>query len=668
MHVYLIPFMLCCLQMYSSGQVFDGEFTGQVVINTTNSDGFVERFTKKHDGYTFQRRFQIGTHEYFVFEINETQRTRKTSKQTEDSDIKNLKLDLELDFVKQEKRFLRVPKTADTQWSNLWHLNDAVSPSMKVNEAWNAGYSGSGIKVAILDDGLQTDHTDLNANVDTVNDYDYQGTDDDPTPESGDDSHGTKVAGFIAAEKDNNDCTVGIAYASTIIGVRILGSRGLTDSEEAQALNHHLSGVDIYSNSWGPPDGYGFSGPDTLTQSALQDGTTNGRGGKGVIYTWASGNGRTIDNCNGDGYTNSIYTIGVTSVEEGKNAWYSEVCAAALVATYGGSSNDRYLTSTTTSSGCTSDRMEGTSFSTPIASGIIALALQANSALTWRDIQHMIVLTSSRNGFTDSYSSWATNGAGKEYSQVLGFGLMNAEGMVTQAASWTNVPTQQTCTTSTFTGSGSTSGGSSYRTDSKSISSSDCSSISYLEHVTIDISFSYTRYRGVTEFNLVSPSGTESNLMHYRNEDANRFFSAGSLSWTFMSVHFWRESPIGQWTLKFKSYGGYSVVTVDSWSMTFYGTATDPLPNIDQCTSTPCQNNGTCTNNVYSYSCECPDGYSGTSCQTSSTADDDSSSSTVAIAVGVIVGVVVVVVIIGVVVKSVAAGAVVGPAAGGTFA
>ncbi|XP_071161254.1 furin-like protease 1 [Mytilus edulis] len=667
MHVYLIPFMLCCLKMYYSAPVFDGEFTGQVVINTTNSVQFVERFTKKHDGYTFQRRFHIGTHEYFVFEINETQRTRKTSKQTEDSDIKNLKLDLELDFVNQEKRFLRVPKTADTQWSNLWHLNDAVSPSMKVNEAWNAGYSGSGIKVAVLDDGLQTDHTDLNSNVDTVNDYDYQSTDNDPTPDSADDSHGTKVAGFIAAVKDNNICTVGVAHESTLIGVRILGTSGLTDSQEAQALTHYLNGgVDIYSNSWGPTDGYGFSGPGSLTQSALQEGTTNGRGGKGVIYTWAAGNGETTDNCNGDGYTNSIYTIGVTSVEEGKNAWYSEVCAAALVATYGGSSNDRYLTSTTTSSGCTSDRMQGTSFSTPIASGIIALALQANSALTWRDIQHMIVLTSSRNGFTDSYSSWATNGAGKEYSQVLGFGLMNAEGMVTQAASWTNVPTQQTCTTATFTGSGSTSGGSSFRTDSKSISSSDCSSISYLEHVTIDISFSYTQYRGVTVFNLVSPSGTESHLMHYRYDDAMYFSSAGSLSWTFMSVHFWRESPIGQWTLKFRSYGGNSVVTVSSWSMTFYGTATDPLPNIDQCISTPCQNNGTCTNNVYSYSCECPDGYSGTSCQTSAD-DSDSSTSTVAIAVGVIIGVVVVGFIIGVVVKCVAAGAAVGPA-GGTFA
>ncbi|CAC5394104.1 unnamed protein product [Mytilus coruscus] len=42
--------------MYYSTQVFDGEFTGRVVINTTNSEGFSDRFTKKHAGYIFQRR------------------------------------------------------------------------------------------------------------------------------------------------------------------------------------------------------------------------------------------------------------------------------------------------------------------------------------------------------------------------------------------------------------------------------------------------------------------------------------------------------------------------------------------------------------------------------------------------------------------------------------
>jgi furin len=55
--------------------------------------------------------------------------------------------------------------------------------------------------------------------------------------------------------------------------------------------------------------------------------------------TWAAGNGETSDNCNGDGYTNSIYTIGITSVQSAKNAWYSEVCTAALAATYGARSN-----------------------------------------------------------------------------------------------------------------------------------------------------------------------------------------------------------------------------------------------------------------------------------------------------------------------------------------
>lgn len=43
--------------------------------------------------------------------------------------------------------------------------NNDISPSMQINEAWNIGYTGRGIKIAILDDGLQTDHADLVSNV-----------------------------------------------------------------------------------------------------------------------------------------------------------------------------------------------------------------------------------------------------------------------------------------------------------------------------------------------------------------------------------------------------------------------------------------------------------------------------------------------------------------------
>ncbi|XP_052106652.1 neuroendocrine convertase 2-like [Mytilus californianus] len=461
---------------------------------------------------------------------------------------------------------------------------------MQVGEAWSARYNGSGITVAILDDGLQTNHTDLDANVDKLNDYDYQDWDDSPMPPNGS-SHGTNVAGLIAAERDNNDCIVGVAYACKIIGVRLIGSNGITDSQEAQALSHCIDKVDIYSNSWGPTDGYGFWDPGVLTKSAIQEGVTNGRNGKGVIYTWAAGNGGPQDNCNADGYVNSIYTIGITSVQQGQNAWYSEVCAAALAATYGGSEQDRYLITTSIFSECSEDNVQGTSFSTPIATGIIALALQANPDLTWRDIQHLIVFTSSRNGFNDTIGDWATNGANKEFSLVLGFGLMNAIAMVTQAQSWTTVPAQQTYTTITRNPSLKTSG-EALSTDKIEVTT-DCP-IRFLEHVTIDITFSYSSYRGVTEIFLLSPSATYSNLLHVRINDANKFVDAGSLSWTFMSVHFWWENPIGSWNLYFGSAGGHSVVTLDSWSLTLYGTTTQPVnvtlsdtQNTDKPTSGP---------------------------------------------------------------------------------
>ncbi|CAG2222109.1 FURIN [Mytilus edulis] len=368
---------------------------------------------------------------------------------------------------------------------------------MKVGEAWSARYNGSGITVAILDDGLQTNHSDLDANVDTINDYDYQDWDDSPMPPNGS-SHGTNVAGLIAAERDNNECIVGVAYACKIIGVRLIGSNGITDSQEAQALSHCLDKVDIYSNSWGPTDGYGFWDPGVLTKSAIQEGVINGRNGKGVIYTWAAGNGGSQDNCNADGYVNSIYTIGITSVQQGQNAWYSEVCAAALAATYGGSEQDRYLITTSIFSECSDENVQGTSFSTPIATGIIALTLQAKKT-----------------------------------------------------------------------------SGEALSTDTIEVTT-DCS-IRFLEHVTIDITFSYSSYRGVTEIYLLSPSATYSNLLHVRINDANKFSNAGTLSWTFMSVHFWWENPIGSWNLYFGSAGGHSIVTLDSWSVTLYGTSTQPV-------------------------------------------------------------------------------------------
>ncbi len=94
---------------------------------------------------------------------------------------------------------------------------------------------------------------------------------------------------------------------------------------------------------------------------------------------WASGNGgKDSDNCNCDGYTNSIYTISISSATQyGNIPWYSEACASTLASTYSsGSHSERQIVTTDLRKGCTEGHT-GTSASAPIAAGIIALTLEA---------------------------------------------------------------------------------------------------------------------------------------------------------------------------------------------------------------------------------------------------------------------------------------------------
>ena len=76
--------------------------------------------------------------------------------------------------------------------------------------------------------------------------------------------------------------------------------------------------ISIYSCSWGPnDDGARLEGPKTLTRTAIENGFKNGRNGKGSIYVWASGNGKSYgDSCSYDGYTSMRQTITVTSIDE----------------------------------------------------------------------------------------------------------------------------------------------------------------------------------------------------------------------------------------------------------------------------------------------------------------------------------------------------------------
>ena len=140
---------------------------------------------------------------------------------------------------------------------------------------------------------------------------------------------------------------MGVAYGSKVAGVRIL-SAAISDADEAAALNYNYDENHIYSCSWGPPDdGKTMEGPQRLIAKAILNGVQRGRQGLGSVFVFASGNGGGADDqCNFDGYTNSIYSITVSAIDRnGHHPFYSEACAANMIVTYSSGGGDYIVSS-----------------------------------------------------------------------------------------------------------------------------------------------------------------------------------------------------------------------------------------------------------------------------------------------------------------------------------
>lgn len=270
----------------------------------------------------------------------------------------------------------------DPQWPKMWYLNRGEGFNMNVEDAWSKNITGKGVVVTILDDGLEKNHPDLAINYDPKASYDINSHDEDPMPRYDiidSNRHGTRCAGEVAANANNSVCAVGVAFDAKVGGIRMLDG-DVTDAVEARSLSYNPQHIDIYSASWGPDDdGRTVDGPGPLAKKAFENGIKYGRGGKGSIFIWASGNGgREKDNCNCDGYTNSIWTLSISSAtERGSVPWYSEACSSTLATTYSsGSFGERQVVTTDLHHGCTSSHT-GTSASAPLAAGICALTLEA---------------------------------------------------------------------------------------------------------------------------------------------------------------------------------------------------------------------------------------------------------------------------------------------------
>ncbi|MDP8243560.1 MAG: S8 family serine peptidase [Candidatus Hinthialibacter antarcticus] len=221
-------------------------------------------------------------------------------------------------FIQQRK--LRFTPN-DPLYGDQWHLSNTGQgdgvPGADVNAeaAWDLHTPRADVVLAVVDDAIDISHPDLNiyvnqieANgtpgvdddnnglVDDINGWDFGSGDNDPSPPTADDAHGTSVAGVAAAIGNNGLGVVGAAYGVSVLPVRIdLGGNDTFPDAEAEeasfadAIRYAAKYGDVMNNSWGGPV------LSDAVSSALDFATSDEskRGALKIPVLFASGNSAT---------------------------------------------------------------------------------------------------------------------------------------------------------------------------------------------------------------------------------------------------------------------------------------------------------------------------------------------------------------------------------------
>ena len=442
---------------------------------------------------------------------------------------------------------------------------------------WAQGITGKGVVSAVIDDGVDLTHEDIRANFYLNSSYDFNAHVREPQPRLRADYHGTRCAGEIAAVK-NGYCGVGVAYESKVAGIRILGGL-ITDVDEALALNYGYQENDIYSCSWGPEDdGKHVEGPNALVTNAIVNGAFKGRGGKGSIFVFATGNGGYYgDNCNYDGYTNSIYTITIGAIDHNnQHPPYSEKCSAHLASTYSSGSGSAIYTTDVQPRNCTSNH-GGTSAAAPIAVGMLALALSVRPELTWRDMQHLTIRGAVP--ITTDDSDWQKTHTGRMYSHKFGYGKLDAWRLVEETKHWTLVGPQTNFSTEMVIPNAPIPNGDEGLRSVIEVTADMVKQarMKRVEHVLIHVNITHDR-RGDLDIWLISPHDIKSHIGPRRSADKS---TDGFKYWTFLSVKHWEEDPVGNWTLHVTdTVHEDESGTLQNWRMSFLGEADGPTGEV----------------------------------------------------------------------------------------
>ena len=468
------------------------------------------------------------------------------------------------------------------QWHlrNVGQLGDSTGHDLNVTSVWD-DYTGEGIRVAIVDDGMDFEHEDLADNVDAASNYSFV---DGETVRDQYPWHGTAVSGIIAA-RDNTVGVRGVAPRATIYSYNLLSGEE-TDMNDADAMTRNAEDTAVNNNSWGPGDSGLPQSSSIIWKTAIESGITTGYGGKGVFYVWAAGNGGSSDYSNLDEYANFYGVTAACAVNyDGERSRYSEQGANLWVC---GPSNDSFFSfqpgiTTTAVEDRYTTYFGGTSAAAPMISGVAALIRDANDALTWRDIK-LILAASARKvdandaGWEEGALKYGSTSQRYFFNYEYGFGLVDAQAAVDLAENWTNLPAFRKITVS----SGALnlpipeySGGdySAEVTDSLTVEPH----VNFVEYVHVDIDIDHSSFRDL-HIELTSPSGVVSVLSPSLEGVAYSYALGRSWSgkFNFGSAKHLGENGAGVWTLRITDRITLDTGTLKSWSITVYGHGDGP--------------------------------------------------------------------------------------------
>lgn len=286
--------------------------------------------------------------------------------------------------------------TSDANFAKQWYLDKIGAVLIR-----EKGLSGEGVRIAIIDSGINSSHPDFN-NVNILPGYNCSEDAEDVYDYSDEVGHGTMVAGLIAAQTDNEIGISGIASNAQIIPIKVTSQSTFSISSLFSGLEKALTtDCDIINMSLGGA----ITNPDTLSvfkeyiDKAEEKGmiviAAVGNYGSSTLYYPAS-----FDNVIGVGSVNENLTV----------SSFSQKNRSVFITAPG---NNIISLSNSNSVATTS----GTSFATPIVTAVTAIIKEVNPDCSLQDLKELFINTSIDSGV-------------EGYDIKYGYGLLNVENII----------------------------------------------------------------------------------------------------------------------------------------------------------------------------------------------------------------------------------------------